>query len=622
METTHAPGLFRIDMAPLGSLRSRLVNLAQEAARRLLALRRVEDIYARAQGAASPLDFLEAVLKELGISTRRRDQDWAGLPRREATLVVANHPFGGLEGLILAQQLLALRPDVKIMANYLLGRVPELRDLFLLVDPFGGQAAAGANLAPLRQALRWLKQGGLLVVFPAGEVSHLRFGQVRVDDPPWGHTAALLAAKAGATVVPVHFRGRNSLLFQTLGLFNARLRTALLPRELTNKAGRQITMTVGRPIASSRYLRGGRGYQATEYLRQRTYLLRLASFQQASEQEPRRPWRRQPARSEPIAPAQRRDLLLEEVCTLPPEQTLLSSGDLLVFWAQRRQIPALVKEIGRQREICFRAVGEGTGRERDLDDFDDHYLHLCLWNQAERGLAGGYRLGLVDQILASHDTQGLYTSTLFKFQPEFFQRVPGALELGRSFIVAQYQRSYSALLLLWKGIGQFIMANPRYRYLFGPVSVSERYHPFSRRLLVEAMASMHPSPLAELVRPRTPPQFRGSRARLVRETLGQAQDMDEISEMIADLEGDGQGAPILLKQYLKLSARCLGWNLDPDFHNALDCLLVADLLEAPPKVMTRYCGAESLRVYRAAHGVNLADSGRGCFPEPQHPKAA
>ncbi|MFH1032994.1 MAG: GNAT family N-acyltransferase [Pseudomonadota bacterium] len=622
MESTHVAELFRPDVAPLGGLRSRLASLAQGAAGRLLALRRIEEVYARARGAASPQAFLQAVLEDLGISTRLREQDWAGLPRQGATLVVANHPFGGLEGMILAQQLLALRPDVKVMANYLLGRVPELRELFLLVDPFGGDGATGSNLAPLRQALRWLKDGGLLVVFPAGEVAHWRPSQGRVADPPWSPAAALLAGKAGAAVVPVHFQGRNSLLFQTLGLLNSRLRTAMLPRELANKAGHQVTLTVGRPIAASRYQRSGGGAEATSYLRQRTYLLRLARVGQATSVPPSRRVRRRLARAEAIAPAQGRQPLLAEVRALPPAQTLLSSGDFVVFWARSRQMPALMREIGRQREICFRAVGEGTGRDRDLDGFDDHYLHLCLWNQAEQELAGGYRLGPVEEILATRGLKGLYTSTLFKFAPEFFERLPGALELGRSFIVAQYQRSYSALLLLWKGIGCFVMANPVFRHIFGPVSVSERYHPFSRRLLVEAMGAMHPSPLAELVRPRNPPRFARQPARLLRETLAQARDMDEVSEMVADLEGLGQGAPILFKQYLKLSARCAGWNLDPAFGNALDCLLVADLMEAPDKVMARYCGHQALRAYRSYHGGEFDHGQRGGHLEPRHPKAA
>ncbi len=601
METTQAPRLFEVDLGNLGPLRSRLASLAHGAARNLLALRRVEGVYARAQGAPDAKAFLEAVLANLGVSADCRDRDWGLVPRQGATLVVANHPFGALEGMILAHRLLALRPDVKVMANYLLGRVPELRELFLLVDPFEHPGAAGSNLGPLRQALRWLKQGGLLVIFPAGEVSHLQVGQRGVVDPPWGATAAQLALKTGAAVVPVHFQGRNSLLFQTLGLLTPRLRTALLPRELINKAGRRISLAVGRPIASRRYALEGGGEEITRYLRLRTYLLRLARRRPAQSPAPRRTRRLGPE-PEAISCAQRRDMMLWDVETLPAHQRLLTSGDFLVFWAHRRQIPTLVNEIGRQREICFRQVGEGTGRRRDLDRFDDHYLHLCLWDHAAGELAGGYRLGPAEEIIDQYGPEGLYTSTLFKFDPRFFHQIPGALELGRSFIVGQYQRSYSALLLLWKGIGHFITANPRFRHLFGPVSVSERYHPFSRRLMLEAMRALHASPLSALVTPRVPPRLPRDRGRLLADTLGRVRDMEEISDMVADLEGDGQGVPILLKQYLKLAARCAGWNLDPAFGNALDCLLVADLMEAPDKVMGRYCPASELALYRQYHG--------------------
>lgn len=284
----------------------------------------------------------------------------------------------------------------------------------------------------------------------------------------------------------------------------------------------------------------------------------------------------------------------------------MHSGEYQVFYAFAQQAPRLLREIGRQREISFRQAQEGSGRSRDLDRFDDYYGHLVLWHQESQEVAGGYRLGPVDEILASRGPRGLYITTLFKLAPDFFSRLPGALELGRSFIAPQHQRSYSGLLLLWKGIGAYIMAHPHIRYLLGPVSLSQSYSAFSRRLLAEFMESRHRSELCHLVRPQNPPQFPKRQAGLLRQALAGLPDLDHVSEVIADLEPDGKGAPILFKQYLKLGARCCGVNLDADFSNVLDCLLVADLLDAQPKTMARYCGAAQAAQYRARHQAEAA----------------
>lgn len=603
MDTAQVSNPFELNLDALGPVKSRLAAFFENSLQRLLCLQKLEAIYGRTKGQQNTAEFLEAVLREMRVTSLPRPRDLQRVPKQGPAVVVANHPFGALEGMLLAHHLLALRPDVKIMANYLLGRVPELRDLFIFVDPFDQGRDVSGNLGSLREALRWLKNGGLLAVFPAGEVSHLRLKGRKVSDPVWNETAAHLAAKAQAQVVPIYFGGRNSALFQLLGLMHPSLRTALLPRELANKQGRKVPFAVGGPITAKRYQRLGGPKEETGYLRQRTDLLRMALRRRRGGKAAAllrllRASRREP---EAIAPPMEREQVIREANALPASQTLLVSGDFRVFYALGNQAPALLGEIGRRREISFRRVGEGTGRQRDLDRFDNYYLHLCLWDQGRQELAGGYRLGLSDQVIAEHGVAGLYTSTLFHFEEGLFNLIPGALELGRSFIAPAYQRSYSALLLLWKGIGRFVMANPRYRYLFGPVSLSASYHPFSRRLLMDYMQRRHLSELHDLVRPVTPPRRPERGRRLIQDVLANVKDFDELSEIIEDIEGEGQGAPVLFRQYLKLSAKAVAWNRDPQFANALDCLMVADLLEADAKTMGRYCGQEALPGYLAFH---------------------
>lgn len=600
--------IFSIDFPGSSPIKPALNSLANLLAGRVLGFDKLKQVYDQAAIASEPRQFIASALNVLGVTTSIKPECLAKIPQKGPVVVVANHPFGALEGLVLAYHLLSVRDDIKIMANYLLGRIPQLRDLFVFVDPFDTSRAVENNVGPLRESINWVAGGGLLAAFPAGEVAHLKMRKVRVVEPAWSRAVARVADKVKAGVVTVHFQGRNSNLFQVMGLIHPRLRTALLPKEIMKKSGQEVIPTVGGPIQYKTYQAQADHQAMADYLRWRTSLLckgagvdkrplpfkKKTSFAQSLKQS--------------IAPAQNPELVKLDVDSLPPEQTLLVSGDFKVFYARRRQIPSLINEIGRLRETCFRQVGEGTGRARDLDRFDDYYLHLCLWNQAEDEFVGGYRLGLADQIVEQRGIQGLYTSTLFKFQPEFFQRIPGALEMGRSFITQKYQRSYSALLLLWKGIGSYVVQNPRYRYLFGPVSVSSQYSPTSQRLMLDYLNANYASPLAGLVQARRPPRLPDARKTGLTHMLPRLQNFEEVSEIVADLEQNGLGAPILLKQYLKLAARSAGWNLDPDFGNALDCLLVADLMQAEPKTMNRYCGKKETEAWRAHHQGRL-DSG-------------
>jgi hypothetical protein len=227
------------------------------------------------------------------------------------------------------------------------------------------------------------------------------------------------------------------------------------------------------------------------------------------------------------------------------------------------------------RELTFRAAGEGTGRTRDLDAFDRAYRHLFVWHRGDRRLVGAYRLGFTDEILAAHGPDGLYTHTLFRYDRRLLDRISPAIELGRSFVRAEYQRDYAPLLLLWKGIGRIVVAQPRYRRLFGPVTISHDYSSLSQHLLMAFLEANRLLPdLARLVAPRNPPA--PARRRDEGVAAGRfATDPDEADALVADIEADGRGLPVLLRQYLKLNARLLGWNVDRRFGRALDGLMLS-----------------------------------------------
>jgi putative hemolysin len=573
--------------------------MLQWALAEALGLARFERTYRTMPEFRCPAEFARVSLERLGVRFELSPEEQFRIPVHGPAIVVANHPFGGLEGLFLIWLLTRLRDDVRILANFHLSRIPELKPLFFSVDPFGGRSAARINATGLRQALRWVKSGGLLLMFPAGEVAHLDARSGAVSDPPWSPLVARLIRLAQADVVPVFVHGSNSLRFQLAGLMHPRLRTALLIRELFNKRGRQFAVRIGQPIPFARLHGIKTDEELAAHLRLKTYVLGAAEAKLKPSSMPARSERR---RCEPIPEPIQRERLQAEIAMLPPEQLLVDGAEFRVYYAAARQVPWLLQELGRCRELTFRTVGEGTGRSSDIDLFDDYYDHLFVWN-AERGgeLVGAYRLGQVDRIRARFGRRGLYTATLFEYRGPLLAHLNQALELGRSFVMPEYQKSFAALMLLWKGIAEYLVRHPQYRVLFGAVSISNDYAPLSKEMLIEYLRHHnYESKLARLVRAKQP--FRRPHdLRLLSAELKGLADLEALSALVSDIEPDGKGVPILLRQYLKLGGRLLGFNVDPAFNNSIDCLIMVDLLQTDPRVLNKYMGRENAETYLRYH---------------------
>jgi putative hemolysin len=490
-----------------------------------------------------------------------------------------------MDGLVLMAALRRVRPDIRVLTNHLLARIPELRDCCLFVDPFDGAGAEVRSRAGLRAAHMWLRRGGALIVFPAGEVAHAPHPHRAHADSPWKPTMSRLAVAAGAPVVPAFIEGGNSRTFYTAGRIHGALRTLLLPRELLKKRGSTVALRFGRPIQLEDIAGGASA--ATAVVRRSVEHLSHSSS------------------SGPTGTGVE-DGVAAEVAALPRGRCLVEGGPFQVFCVRAEQIPATLREIGRLRAITYRAVGEGSDRPLDLDRFDQRYLHLFSWDREQRRIVGAYRIGQTDRIVAEAGIDGLYTRTLFRFDERLIERMAApALELGRSFVRAEYQKNYNALLLLWKGIGRFIARHPEYRLLFGPVSISARYSDASHRLLMSFLQQNHfAGEFSELVEafqaPRPGPAHAIS-ARI-------PQSIDEVNGLIVREEADGKGMPVLLRQYLKLNARLIGFNVDPTFGEALDALMLVDLTTVDRPILNRYLGRVEAERFLAHHGPNRQTS--------------
>ena len=558
---------------------------------------------------ADPGEFARQALVRLGVTYTLSDAELEQVPPSGGIIIIANHPFGGVDGLIAINALYARRPDLKLLANGVLARLKPLQSAVLPVDMFGSDSRSNAQ--SVRAALRHVAEGGALFTFPAGEVAHLQWRFAAVFDPAWPRSAARLIQLAAAPVVPMFIGGRNSALFQFVGLIHARLRTMLLPRELLNKAGTTVRVRIGAPISARRIGKLAAPAAMAAHLRASVRL--LARTPQLEPEIESAAASREVAQAgkvervaEPLAEPIDADRMARELAVLPAAQRLTTSNALEVYCASASQIPWTLQEIGRLREQTFRAVGEGTGRSADLDLFDDYYEHLFIWHAVKREIVGAYRLGQSDTIRKRFGARGLYLTSLFEFREPFFTLLGPALELGRSFVRWEYQRSYAPLLLLWKGISEYIGRHPEYARVIGAASVSNSYDPMSRALLVEALRAWRSEPLlGALVSPRRPFKPRYSMRSLFGEA-GLHADMDALGSLIEDREPDGKGVPVLLRHYLKLGARTIGFNIDADFGDALDCLIVLDLRRVPVATLQKYMSATSVQRFREYWRLNYA----------------
>jgi putative hemolysin len=585
---------FDLDLPADTPLRRAAVCAARPLLRWALRLDTLHELYGKARQASvddatrsRPGSFAATALDILDVSI---DCDGAaGIPTEGPLIVAANHPLGALDGLALLDVIGRVRRDVRLVANHFLGCVPELRELCFFVDPFAAHDSSRRSLAGLRAAHLWLRRGGALIIFPAGEVAHTLRADGSLVDASWQPTIGRLALSTSARVLPVHIDGTNSALFYAAGRVHPLLRTLLLARELLNRRGRPVSVRIGRVLPVTEFATNDAAAPAlTQRIRSAVEEIRsqTPSMSQAAK---------------PLAAAIDPVDLDEDVRQLPAAAKLLAAGAFDVYCAEAAQMPSVLAEIGRLRESSFRAVGEGTGEPSDIDSFDRRYLHLFVWNRQAREVVGAYRIGRVDEIIASSGVEGLYTRTLFAYDHRLFTRLPPALELGRSFVRTEYQRDHSALLLLWKGICTFVRRHPHYRLLLGAVSISARYTDRTRAMLMQFLEQNYRDPeLAELVaslHPYSPPH--PARAGAAPRTIGEA-------DALAARFESGSGMPVLLRQYLKLNARLLGFNVDPAFGDALDALMMVDLLDVDVRILRRFFGAEGARTFLAHHVASAA----------------
>ncbi|MBP9601716.1 MAG: lysophospholipid acyltransferase family protein [Lutibacter sp.] len=537
------------------------------------------------------LEFFTALLDDLEIKFDIPEEDLRRIPKDGTFITVSNHPLGGIDGILLLKLLIEKRPDYKIIANFLLHRIEPMKPYIMPVNPFEDRKDAQSSLSGIKNALAHLKDGFPLGIFPAGEVSTYKDDKLIVDKP-WEEGAIKLIQKAKVPIIPIYFHARNSKLFYLLSKLNPTLRTAKLPSELLSQKGRAIKVRIGKPISVNDQQEYKSTQEFGEFIRKKTYML-SNPFQKESKPLSAAALK---INKQPKEIVGQRDIekMIAEVDALRENGgRLLKSKNYEVFFAQRKDIPNLIFEIGRLREITFREVGEGTNEAIDLDSFDNYYHHLFLWDEEAKVLAGAYRMGLGNAIYKKYGIQGFYVHTLFKFEPELHSMMENSIEMGRAFIIKEYQQKPMPLFLLWKGIVNITLRYPEYKYLLGGVSISNQFSNFSKSLMIEFMKSHYYDPyIAQYIHPKKEYKVRLKDADKDFVFDATQADMNKFDKIIDEIEPGALRMPVLIKKYVKQNARLVAFNVDPKFNNSVDGLMyirVADIPESTVKpVMEEY----------------------------------
>ncbi|MDY3501761.1 lysophospholipid acyltransferase family protein [Riemerella anatipestifer] len=534
-------------------------------------------------------DFFKAFVKERNLKYIVFEEDLQKIPKTGPFILVANHPLGAIDGILMCKILTEIRPDFKIMGNFLLEKIEPMKPFVIPVNPFEGRKEIRSSLQGMKATLKHLEEGGCVGIFPAGEVSNKNNSFAQIMDKEWEKPALKLMKKAKVPIVPMYFHAKNSKLFYAMSKIHPDLQTLMLPSEMMNKREKPIRVRIGKPV-SVKTIEDCDSVEEMEHLLQKKICLMkiyydkrqsLADLMKLPNLNLKIPNKSENIVQNIIDETPQEDLI-KEIETLKSEgKMLFDSGNYEVFFSSYQEIPSIMREIGRQRELTFRAVGEGSNLPFDLDEYDKHYHHLFLWDKEAQKLAGAYRMALGKEVMKKHGIKGFYTSSLFEFDQElqpFFRKV---IEMGRAYISMEYQQKPFPLFLLWKGIVHVCLRNPDHKFLMGGVSISNKFSEFSKSLMIDFMRShYYDSAVAQYIHPRN--EFKIKLKERDKNLFfdGIDSDLGKLDKLIDDLEPEMR-LPVLIKKYIKQNAKVISFNVDPNFNDAIDGLMYIRISDLP-----------------------------------------
>ena len=571
---------------------SKLGFLKNPAASAIMRLTRIDKVNKLYDGLKDKVgkDFFDSFVRDRDLKYIVFEEDLARIPKAGPFILVSNHPLGGIDGVLMTKILTEIRPDFKIMGNFLLEKIEPMKPYVISVNPFENRKELKNSSSGMRETLKHLENGGCVGIFPAGEVSNRNneFGEIM--DKKWEKPALKLMKMAKVPVVPMYFHAKNSRLFYQVAKLHPDLQTLLLPSEMMYKREKPIRIRLGKPVSVKVLEDHDTIEELGEFLQKKIYLLKsyyekrksLADRLNIPNLRLNFPLLKEENVVQNIIDETPRQDIVNEIETLHKnEKMLFRNGNYEVFFATYAEIPSIMREIGRQRELTFRKIGEGSNLPFDLDVYDEHYHHLFLWDSNEKKLVGAYRMALGAEVMKKQGIDGFYTSSLFEFDPElrpFFRKV---IEMGRAYISSEYQQKPLPLFLLWRGIVHVCLRNPEHKFLMGGVSISDKFSEFSKSLMIEFMRShYYDSAVAQYIHPKHEfkVKLKDRDKHLFFDEV--ESDLNKLDKIIDDLEPEMR-LPVLIKKYIKQNAKVVSFNVDPSFNDAIDGLMYIRISELP-----------------------------------------
>ena len=525
-----------------------------------------------------PLSLINNLLDLLNLKIEIPPDDLNHIPEEGPFIAVSNHPFRGIDSMILFRLMFTKRKDFKILASSLLHDIPPLKDIIIPVNTYESKYQNHSSYSGVRESVQHLKSGKCFGIFPTAEDSRQWESPRIIIDPDWKPTALKLIKIANVPVIPVYFHGTRNRIAHMMRRMIPLVNTTRLPVELVNRNKRTIKVRIGAPVTLKEQAEIKDLLQYGRYLRARVYSLGSTIETTGGHTEVRK----SPGQIEPVIDPVPPETLSEEFERIRGEYVLFSNSNYSVVCAPAGIIPDIFREIGRMREITFREVGEGTNKSIDIDEYDFYYYHLLIWDSDGKRVVGAYRLGKGKEIISTYGIKGFYINSLFGIKKEMTGVLKESIELGRSFIAKDYQKKVMPLFMLWKGIMLFLLKNSEYRYLIGPVSISNDLSSFSKTLIVDFIKRyFFNRELSQFIIPRN--EFVVKRDRIVDRNViidTSERDINKIEHIIMDID-PGYRIPVLLKKYIEINGKIIGFNIDPAFNNCLDGLLILDLFDVP-----------------------------------------
>ena len=549
---------------------------------KFIKFKKISKIY-KAHSLKDGLEFVDAILDELNISIEVTEKDLKNIPSSGAFITVSNFPMGGLEALMLAKIILSKRPDFKIGTSYIYHETVPLTEFTIPIDQKKSKKKEHKSIIS-KKIFHHIKENGAVGFFPAGRAATFNRDIKKIFDVKWDTSITKMIKIANVPVVPIYFDNVFRRVFYSLGKVHPFFQSFILQKEMLKKRNSVEKIRIGSPITVKEQNNFPDNQQYSRFLRARVYALganapvdvnkffRYKKFFKIN-------------KVEEIAPPQPQELIVSQINKAKKDYLLFSHRSFDIICAPTSVFPDVLTELGRLREITFREIGEGTNKSIDIDEYDLYFDQLVIWDNEAEKIVGSYRLGRGDDIVEQFSVDGFYINSLFKIKKEMLPILEQSIEMGRTFIAKDYQRKPLSLFMLWKGIFYFLLKNPQYRYLFGPVSISQDFSELTKNLIVNFFESHYFRPdLAKYIKPRKKYKVpvKEFDKKILLQDIGD--DLEKLDKYVKEIE-PGARIPVLFKKYLNLGGKTIAFNVDPKFNNCLDGLMLVDIFDLPHETL-------------------------------------